>query len=166
MCGMDHEEELLVLPPTKLLMPVLARLEREGCKGCIVVPKQPSLPFWNILQGGLVGEGIDVDGMDLQWSSGVRKRSQEFNTYYVSVFDFSARAPLNLQPVCAQVRKLRTPRPLTTEEQSAETQSVPGGSCGGAWPIPPTGWTWRSLRSGWGIRRSGCGGKKVAGESG
>jgi hypothetical protein len=65
-CGLEHEEELLVFPPTKLLMPVLARLEREGCKGCIVVPRQPSLPFWSILQGGLVGEGIDVDGADLQ----------------------------------------------------------------------------------------------------
>jgi hypothetical protein len=105
-------------------MPVLARLEREDCKGCIVVPRQPSLPFWSILQGGLVGEGIDVDGMDLQWPAGVRKRPQAFNTYYVSLFDFSARVPLNLQPACAQVRKLRTPRPLTAEEQVAETHSV------------------------------------------
>jgi hypothetical protein len=55
-CGMEHEEELLVFPPTKMLMPVLGRLEHEGCKGCIVVPRQSSLPFWSILQGGLVGD--------------------------------------------------------------------------------------------------------------
>ncbi len=55
-------------------MSVLTRLESEGWKGCIVVPRQPSLPFWSILQGGLVGQGIDVDGMDLQCPAGVRKR--------------------------------------------------------------------------------------------
>lgn len=123
-CGVEHEEELLVFPPTRLLMPVLARLEQEGCKGCIVVPRQPSLPFWSILQGGLVGEGIDVDGTDLQWPTGVHRRPQGYNTYYVSLFDFSARVPLNLQPACAQVREPRMPRALTTEEQAALAQSV------------------------------------------
>jgi len=123
-CGMEHEEELLVFPPTKMLMPVLGRLEHEGCKGCIVVPRQPSLPFWSILQGGLVGEGIDVEGTDLQWPPGVHRRPQGYNTYYVSYFDFSARAPLNLQPACAQVREPRMPRALTTEEQTEVAQSV------------------------------------------
>ena len=123
-CGQEHEEELLVFPPTKLLMPVLARLEQEGCKGCIVVPRQPSLPFWSILQGGLVGEGIDVDGTDLQWPTGVHRRPQGYNTYCVSLFDFSARVPLNIQHACAQVREPRMPRALTTEEQVALAQNV------------------------------------------
>ncbi len=124
MCDMEHEEELLVFPPTKLLMPVLTWLEHEDCKGCIVVPSQPSLPFWSILQGGLVGQGMDVDGTYLQWPAGVRKRPQVINTYYISVFDFSTHAPLNLHPTCAQVRELPTPRPLTEEEQVSVTQNV------------------------------------------
>jgi hypothetical protein len=65
-CGSTHDEILHVFPPTKLLMPTLQKLELEGCKGCIVVPKQPSLPFWSILQTGMVGEGVEVSGSDLQ----------------------------------------------------------------------------------------------------
>ena len=123
-CGLEHEEELLVFPPTKLLMPVLTRLEREGCKGCIVVPKQPSIPFWSILQGGLVGEGLEVEGTDLRWPTGVHRRPQAYNTYFISCFDFSTRLPLNLQPPCVQVREPRLPRPLTVEEQASVAQTV------------------------------------------
>jgi hypothetical protein len=36
-------------------MPTLQKLELEGCKGRIVVPKQPSLPFWSILETGMLG---------------------------------------------------------------------------------------------------------------
>lgn len=54
----------------------------------------------------------------------VRSGSGPKRSILVSVFDFSARAPLNLQPACAQIRELRMPRPLTAEEQTAATQSV------------------------------------------
>ncbi len=88
------------------------------------MPKQPSLPFWSILQGGMDGEGVEVEGTDLQWPQGVHKRTQMFNAYYVSVFDFSARVLLNLHPPCAQVSEYHTLRRLTEEEQVATAQSV------------------------------------------
>ena len=78
-------------------MPVLARLESEGCRGCIIVPKQPSLPFWSILQPGLVGGGVEVEGKDLRGPAGVQRRSEALNMYLVCMFDFSRRAPLNLR---------------------------------------------------------------------
>ncbi len=55
---------------------------------------------------------------------GVHKRPQTYNAYYVSVFDFSTRLPLNLQSACAQVREPCLSRPLTVEEQESVVQSV------------------------------------------
>ena len=97
---------------------------REGCKGCVIVPKQPSMPFWSILQGGLVGEGVDVEGADLCWSEDVRRRSEAFNTFFVCMFDFSRNVPLNLQVACAQVCEPRMPTPLTLEQQADLAQDV------------------------------------------
>ncbi len=98
-CGSVHEEIFLVFPPTKLLMSSLQKLELEGCKGCIVVPKQPLLPFWSILETGMLGEGVEVPGSDLEWSVGVTLRPETDNMYYVVLFDFSiAHVPLNVQP--------------------------------------------------------------------
>ena len=124
-CGSAHEEILLVFPPTKLLMPTLQKLELEGCKGCIVVPKQPSLPFWSILQTGMVGEGVEVPGSDLEWPVGVALRPEADNMYYIALFDFStAHASLNMQPACEQVGQPRHQAPLTLDQQRALEMST------------------------------------------
>ena len=124
-CGSVHEDILLVFPPTKLLMPALQKLELEGCKGCIVVPKQPSMPFWSILEGGMIEEGVEVPGSDLQWPVGVSLRPEADNMYYVAMFDFStANAPLNVQPPCEQVDRPRNQAPLTPDQQRALEMSI------------------------------------------